>query len=75
MADAWEPGGYSRASGKGVFHNRDHVWAPGYQRRVGGTYRLGRSEIETAPQGRASWVQRRHPRQRNGWIFIEGRWR
>jgi len=27
------------------------------------------------PHGRASWVQRRHPRQRNGWIFIEGRWR
>ena len=55
--------------------SRDHVWVPGYQRWDGGTYGWAPGRWERPPHRGARWVQPRYQRQRDGWIFIEGRWR
>ena len=54
---------------------RGYVWVPGYQRWDGRAYGWVPGRWEIPPRPRAHWVGPKWERQRNGWVFREGRWR
>jgi hypothetical protein len=54
---------------------RDYIWVSGYQRWDGNRYVWEKGRWERPPRARARWIAPRWERRRDGYVFVEGRWR
>jgi hypothetical protein len=52
-----------------------YVWVPGYHRWEGGHYLWVSGRWDRAPRARARWESGRWRHSRQGWYWVEGRWR
>lgn len=64
-----------RVEAIGVAPGADYEWVPGYYRWDGREYLWVAGHHERRPSARAHWVAGRWRHDRNGWYFVEGRWR
>lgn len=55
--------------------SREHVWIGGYHRWDGNAYVWTPGRWEAPPRPHAVWVAPRWEHRRDGYVFIEGRWR
>jgi hypothetical protein len=55
--------------------SRYHVWVGGYHRWDGRGYVWEPGRWERPPRARAVWVAPRWEHRRDGYVFVEGRWR
>jgi len=55
--------------------SRVHVWVPGYHRWEGNAYVWTPGRWELPPRPGARWEAHRWVHRRDGWVFVEGRWR
>jgi hypothetical protein len=60
---------------RSVAPSRRHVWVGGYHRWNGNAYAWSTGHWELPPRPHARWVAPRWNHHRNGWTFVEGRWR
>ncbi|MEP6995021.1 MAG: hypothetical protein ABI968_10910 [Acidobacteriota bacterium] len=51
------------------------VWIPGYHRWDGAAYVWVAGRWDRAPRAHARWVAGRWRHHRNGWFWVEGRWK
>src|SRR5215471_18092219 len=51
------------------------VWTPGYYRWDGADYNWQRGRWVRPPRHGERWVPSRWDHNRNGWYFVDGRWR
>jgi len=58
-----------------VAPSRNHVWVPGYHVWDGRAYVWTPGHWEVPPRPHAKWVAPRWNHRRDGWVFVEGRWR
>ena len=58
-----------RAPGKG------YVWIPGYHRWDGAAYVWVKGAWQRPPHAHAKWVEGHWVEHRNGWYWVEGRWK
>jgi hypothetical protein len=52
-----------------------YVWVNGYHRWDGRGYVWAPGRWELPPRRHARWVDHRWVHRRDGWVFVEGRWR
>ena len=52
-----------------------HVWVSGYHRWDGHAYVWERGRWEVPPRAHVVWVAPRWEHRREGYVFVEGRWR
>jgi hypothetical protein len=52
-----------------------HVWVGGYHRWDGNAYAWQPGEWQVPPREHAVWVAPRYTHRRDGYVFVEGRWR
>ena len=55
--------------------SRRHVWISGYHRWDGNAYAWTSGRWEVPPREYAVWVAPRLQHRRDGYVFVEGRWR
>jgi len=55
--------------------SREHVWVGGYHRWDGNAYSWQAGEWQRPPHAHAVWVAPRYNHTRDGYVFVEGRWR
>ena len=55
--------------------SRNHVWIAGYHRWDGRAYIWEPGRWDLPPRPHAVWVAPRWQHRRDGWLFVEGRWR
>ncbi len=60
---------------RSVRPSREHVWISGYHRWDGHAYVWEPGRWERPPRAHAVWVAPRWERRRDGYVFVEGRWR
>ena len=53
----------------------DHVWIPGYHAWRGSVYVWVPGHWDARPHARARWVNGRWRHHRDGWYWVEGRWK
>jgi hypothetical protein len=58
-----------------VAPSRQHVWIGGYHRWDGNAYVWEKGRWEAPPRAGAHWVAPRWNHRRDGYVFVEGRWR
>ncbi|MEI9972378.1 MAG: hypothetical protein WDO73_10195 [Ignavibacteriota bacterium] len=54
---------------------RNYVWVNGYHRWDGNAYAWEPGRWAVPPRERAVWVAPRWEHRRDGYVFVEGRWR
>jgi hypothetical protein len=54
---------------------KGYVWVPGYYRYEGNHYAWERGRWERPPHPHAKWVAPRWQHRRDGYFFVDGRWR
>jgi hypothetical protein len=52
-----------------------HVWIAGYHRWDGNAYVWEAGRYEVPPREHAVWVAPRWEHRRDGYVFVEGRWK
>ena len=52
-----------------------HVWISGYHRWDGRAYVWEAGRWDVPPREHAVWVAPRYQHRRDGYVFVEGRWR
>jgi WXXGXW repeat (2 copies) len=52
-----------------------HVWIAGYHRWDGKAYVWEKGRWDVPPREHAIWVAPRWEHRRDGYVFVEGRWR
>ena len=55
--------------------SRTHVWISGYHRWDGNAYVWEKGRYEVPPREHAVWVAPRWEHRRDGYVFVEGRWK
>jgi len=55
--------------------SREHVWVGGYHRWDGNAYSWQAGEWQKPPRAHAVWVAPRYNHTRDGYVFVDGRWR
>ena len=55
--------------------SRDHVWVGGYHRWDGNAYVWEKGKWEKPPREHAVWVAPKWEHRRDGYVFVEGRWK
>lgn len=58
-----------------VAPGRGYVWTPGYHRWDGGAYVWVPGAWVRPPREHARWIAPRYIHRRDGYVFVEGRWR
>ncbi|HEY2797646.1 MAG TPA: hypothetical protein VGK26_07135 [Thermoanaerobaculia bacterium] len=53
----------------------DYVWVPGYHRWDGATYVWVKGTWQRPPHAHAKWAAGHWVEHRNGWYWVEGRWK
>jgi hypothetical protein len=60
---------------RGARPSKDHVWVGGYHKWDGNAYGWEKGRWEAPPRPKAVWVAPRYNHTRDGYVFVEGRWR
>jgi hypothetical protein len=58
-----------------VSPGRGYIWTEGYHRWDGGHYVWVPGSWQNPPRRNARWEKARWVHRRDGWVFVEGRWR
>lgn len=60
---------------RGVAPAPDHHWIPGYHAWSGGDYVWVPGHWDRAPHPRQVWINGQWKQHRDGWYWVEGRWK
>jgi hypothetical protein len=64
-----------RVEHRSVRPGPNYVWVNGYHRWDGNAYVWESGRWEVPPRAHAVWVAPRWQHRRDGYVFVEGRWR